>query len=63
MHKNEIAPPPVQQTFEFARNDMWDRLPEAARDECRRLIMQQLKVSLEFELHLEDHNHERKDSL
>lgn len=60
MGRNAIVPPPQQQMFEFARTDLWRRLPAAAQEECMRLIMQQLKQSLEFE-HRESQD-EREDS-
>lgn len=46
MPRNKALPPPKQQVFAFARVDLWDKLPQAVRDECQRLIAQQLKQSL-----------------
>jgi hypothetical protein len=49
MNRSEIVPPPRQQVFEFARTDLWSKLPVAAQEDCLRLIVQQLKQSLEYE--------------
>jgi hypothetical protein len=49
MDRSVIVPPPRQQTFEFARTDVWSQLPAAAQEGCLRLIVQQLKQSLESE--------------
>lgn len=49
MNRSEIVPAPRQQVFEFARTDVWSQLPAAAQEGCLRLIVQQLKQSVEFE--------------
>jgi len=49
MNRSEMVPPPRQQVFEFARTDVWSQLPAAAQEGCLRLIVQQLKQSLESE--------------
>ena len=60
MRRTKILPPVTQQTFPFARNDTWQSFPVPARDDCRRLLMQQLKQCLEFE-DRQEKDHERED--
>jgi hypothetical protein len=62
MPRNKAHPPPKQQVFAFARLDLWDKLPQAVRDECQRLIVQQLKQA--FPSHPQQENvDEREDSI
>jgi hypothetical protein len=49
MDRSGIDLPPRQQVFEFARTDVWSQLPAATQESCLRLLMQQLKQSLESE--------------
>jgi hypothetical protein len=49
MNRSEMVPPLRQQAFEFARTDVWGQLPATAQEGCLRLIVQQLKQSLESE--------------
>jgi S-ribosylhomocysteine lyase LuxS involved in autoinducer biosynthesis len=49
MNRSEIMVPLRQQVFEFARTDVWSQLPGVAQEDCLRLLMQQLKQSLESE--------------
>ncbi len=62
MPRNEVHPPPKQQVFAFARLDLWDKLPQAVRDECQRLITQQLKQSFPSQSQQENVD-EREDSI
>jgi hypothetical protein len=49
MNRSELVPPPRQQVFEYARSDVWSQLPATAQESCLRLIVQQLKHSVESE--------------
>lgn len=49
MNRSEMEPPPQQHMLEFARTNVWSQLPVAAQEGCLRLIVEQLKRSLEFE--------------
>jgi hypothetical protein len=62
MPRNKVLPPPKQQVFAFARLDLWDKLPQTLRDECQRLIAQQLKQSLSSPSQ-QEHADEREDSI
>jgi hypothetical protein len=62
MPRNKALPPPKQQVFAFARFDLWDKLPQTIRDECQRLIAQQLKQSLSSPSQ-QEHADEREDSI
>lgn len=61
MPRRRSVMPPKQRTFEFAESDVWPRLPEAVRDECRVWLIRQLKRALEHSQTPEE-NHEREDS-
>jgi anion-transporting ArsA/GET3 family ATPase len=62
MLRNKAHPPSKQQVFAFARLDIWDKLPQAVRDECQRLITQQLKQSIPSQSQQENAD-EREDSI
>lgn len=56
MKRSEIRLPLVQRAFEFSANEMWRQLPAKSRDECQRLIVQQLKSCLQSEHPREVHD-------
>ena len=60
MDRSETLPPPRQDVFEFLRTDIWSQLSVAAQESCLRLLVQQLKQSLEHDQ--KEVDDERKDS-
>lgn len=60
MDRSETLPPPRQDVFEFLRTDIWNQLSVAAQESCLRLLVQQLKQSLEH--NQKEVDDERKDS-
>ena len=49
MNQSEMVLPPQQQVFEFARTDVWRQLPATVQESCLRLLVQQMKRSLEYD--------------
>ncbi len=62
MPRSKALPLPKQQVFAFARVDLWDKLPQTVRDECQRLLAEQLKQSLPSPSQ-QEHVDEREDSI
>lgn len=61
MRQNQTLRPAVQQVFTFAQNDLGERLPAEARNNCQRLIVQQIRQCLQYD-HQQEIQDEREDS-
>jgi hypothetical protein len=61
MRQDQTLRPALQQVFTFARNDLWERLPAEAREECQRLITRQIRQCLRYD-HQQEIPDEREDS-
>jgi hypothetical protein len=58
--RDPTIPRPQQRTLPFARQDLWDQLPEADRRRCQELCVELLRAVVESE-ELSGRTNERED--
>lgn len=63
MRKKQILPPPRQQKLSFAKDDVWPKLPDAARQMCQEQIVRLLTTALTEEREPRRNDDERQDSI
>lgn len=63
MRKKQALPSPRQQKLSFAKDEVWSKLPDAARQTCQEQIIRLLATALSKEREPRRNDDERQDSI